>query len=245
MLLNTEVTEIGFSEGLATGIIARKGKSQQISASGRCVIAASDLTALVTRLCPQGTFSPDYVKTIEERIPGRSCVMLFLGLDIDLRERGITAFHYARTWGEAATPELITEIAREGDYSKLPRAHVAIFSNVDPSCCPPGKSLIITMNLADPDLFERSLAPGRKRGKAYKELKRGLTTQLVNNAAKALDMPDLHTRRLELLTMNHLIARYAVSDDPALMFFLDEEQRKDPHGAIARHLGDVACKLLL
>jgi len=202
LLLNTEVTEIGFSEGLATGIIARKGKSQQISASGRCVIAASDLTALATRLCPDGTFPPDYVKAIEERIPGRSCVMLFMGLDIDLRERGITAFHYVRTWGEAATPSLIAEIAKGGDYSKLPRAHVAIFSNVDPSCCPPGKSLIITMDLADPDLFERSLDPGRKRGKAYKELKRGLTTQLVNNAAKALDMPDLeeHIEVLEVAT---------------------------------------------
>jgi prolycopene isomerase len=202
LLLNAEVTEITFSEGLANGIVARKGKAQHISARGRCVVSASDLTTLVTRLCPEGTFPPDYVKSIEERVPGRSCVMLFMGLDFDLRERGITAFHHARTWGEAATPSLIAEIAREGDYSKLPGAHVAIFSNVDPSCCPPGKSLIITMDLADPDLFERSLDPGRKRGKAYKELKQRLTSQLVNNAARALDMPDLekHIEVLEVAT---------------------------------------------
>jgi phytoene dehydrogenase-like protein len=100
------------------------------------------------------------------------------------------------------TPSLLKEIAREGDYSKLPSAHVAIYSNLDPSCCPEGKSVITTMDLADPELFERSLDPGRKRGKAYETLKKRITSQLLKKAARALDMPDLerHVEVLEVAT---------------------------------------------
>ena len=202
LLLNSEVKEITFSDGLADGVIANKGKSQRLAARGRCVIAASDLTTLVNRLCPEGTFPGDYVKSINERIPGRSCVMLFAGLDIDLRQHGITHFEHMRTWGEAMTPSLLAEIAREGDYSKLPSAHVAVYSNLDPSCCPEGKSVITTMDMADPELFERSLDPGRKRGKAYKELKQRITSQLLKKAARALGIPDLesHVEVLEVAT---------------------------------------------
>jgi phytoene dehydrogenase-like protein len=201
LLLNREVTKITFSNGLADGIVAKE-KKRHISARGRCIVAACDLTTLVNRLCPEGTFPPDYVKSVNQRVPGRSCVMLFAGLDIDLRERGITAFEFVRTWGKALTPELLEEISREGDFSKAPSAHVAIYSNLDPSCCPPGKSLITTMDMTDPEIFERSLDPGRKRGKAYKELKQRITAQLLEKAARALGIPDLesHVEVLEVAT---------------------------------------------
>jgi phytoene dehydrogenase-like protein len=202
LLLNREVTKLTFSNGLADGIIAKDRKKGHISARARCVVAACDLTTLVNKLCPQGAFPPDYVKSVNQRVPGRSCVMLFAGLDIDLRERGITDFEFVRTWGKTMTPSLLEEIMREGDYSKVPSAHVAIYSNLDPSCCPEGKSLITTIDLADPELFERSLGPGRKRGKAYKELKKRVTSQLLEKAARALGIPDLerHVEVLEVAT---------------------------------------------
>ncbi|MBW1683746.1 MAG: NAD(P)/FAD-dependent oxidoreductase [Deltaproteobacteria bacterium] len=198
LLLRREVTEMTFSKGLVDGVIAKKRNGELVSARGRCVVAASDLTLIVNHLCPEGTFPADYVKSVNERTPGRSCVMLFAGLDIDLRERGITAFEFMRTWGETMTPALLKEIAREGDYSKLPNAHVAIYSNLDPSCCPEGKSVITTMDLADPELFESSLDPGRKRGRAYEALKKRITSQLLQKAARALDMPNLE-RYVEVL----------------------------------------------
>jgi phytoene dehydrogenase-like protein len=202
LLLRREVTEMTFSKGLVDGVIAKKRNGELVSARGRCVVAASDLTLIVNHLCPEGTFPADYVKSVNERTPGRSCVMLFAGLDIDLRERGITAFEFMRTWGETMTPALLKEIAREGDYSKLPNAHVAIYSNLDPSCCPEGKSVITTMDLADPELFESSLDPGRKRGRAYEALKKRITSQLLQKAARALDMPNLerHVEVLEVAT---------------------------------------------
>jgi len=54
------------------------------------------------------------------------------------------------------------------------------------------------MVLAKPELFERALDPGRKRGKAYKELKQRITSQLLAKAARALGIPDLE-RHIEVL----------------------------------------------
>ena len=48
-------------------------------------------------------------------------------------------------------------------------------------------------------------------------------------------------RRLELLTVNHLIARYAVTAEDGLSGIVEG----DPDEAVARHLGEVAVRLLV
>jgi phytoene dehydrogenase-like protein len=202
LLLKHGVTEIAFCGGRATGVIARKGRGRSISARARSIVCASDLTALVNGLCPEGSFPPDYVKSVNERTPGISSVILFVGLDMDLRQRGITEGKIGRIWGDVQNQTLFDDMARTGDYSRLPAAHVTIYSNVDPSCCPEGKSIVTTMVLAEPELFERALDPGRKRGKAYKELKKELAAQLLEKMKRALEFPDLerHIEALELST---------------------------------------------
>ncbi len=57
----------------------------------------------------------------------------------------------------------------------------------------------------------------------------------------ALQVPDLVRFRLELLSLNHLFARYAIADPATLAPFCDGE---DPDEVIPRHLGDVAALLL-
>jgi prolycopene isomerase len=202
LLLNRGVTEIAFSNDRAAGIIAETRSGRSLSAQGRCIIAASDLTTLVNDLCPEGTFRTDYVSSVNERVPGISAVILFAGLDIDLRQRGITDCEISRNWAGEGNPSPFHEIARECDYSKLPSAMATIYSNIDPTCCPEGKSVVATMVLAEPELFERSLAPGRERGRAYRELKKRLTAQLLEKMTRALGIPDLesHIEVLELAT---------------------------------------------
>jgi prolycopene isomerase len=202
LLLNRGVREIAFSNDRAAGVIAETRSGRSLSAQGRCIIAASDLTTLVNDLCPEGTFRADYVSSVNERVPGISAVILFAGLDIDLRQRGITDCEISRNWAGEGNPSPFHEIARECDYSKLPSAMATIYSNIDPTCCPEGKSVVATMVLAEPELFERSLAPGRERGRAYRELKKRLTAQLLEKMTRALGIPDLesHIEVLELAT---------------------------------------------
>ena len=112
LLLKRGVTEIEFSGGRATGVIARKREHEYLSASARCVVCASDLTALVNQLCAEGTFPAEYVKSVNQRVPGISAVILFVGLDIDVRDRGITGGKIGRIWGEERSQALFDEVAR-------------------------------------------------------------------------------------------------------------------------------------
>lgn len=64
----------------------------------------------------------------------------------------------------------------------------------------------------------------------------------VDSLVAALGLPDLASRRLELMSINHLIARYVVSD---LADIAALEGELAPEDAVSRHLGDVAVRLLL
>jgi phytoene dehydrogenase-like protein len=202
LLLNRGVSEIRIENGIATQVLAKKRAGHFISASARCIVAASDLTTLVNDLCPKQTFPSDYVRSINERKPSISAAILFVGLDVDLRERGITEVELSHTWATGEVPSAFGEIARECDFAKLPNAMATIYSNIDPSCCPAGKSVVATMGLAEPDLFEAALGAGRQRGRAYKKLKERITEQLIEKLARVLDFPDIadHIEHLELAT---------------------------------------------
>ena len=58
---------------------------------------------------------------------------------------------------------------------------------------------------------------------------------------QALRVGNLASRRLHLLSLNHLVGRYAIADPETLEAFCDGE---DPDDVIARHLGDIAVLLL-
>lgn len=202
LLTNRGVSEIRVESGLATEVLAKKRAGHYVSASARCIVAASDLTTLANDLLPKQSLPSDYVRSINERKPSISAAILFVGLDVDLRERGITEVELSHSWATGESPSAFGEVARECDFARLPHAMATIYSNIDPSCCPAGKSVVATMGLAEPDLFEAALGPGRQRGRAYKALKQRITAQLVEKLARVLDFPDIekHIEALELAT---------------------------------------------
>jgi prolycopene isomerase len=202
LLMNQGVSEITFSGGRATGVISRRRSSRSISARARSVIHAGDMTALVNQLCPEGSLPQDYVRSINRRRPAISAAILFAGLDLDLRAKGMTESEISRAWPGPQPPASFAELARDGDYSKQPSAMATIYSNIDPSCCPPGKSVVATMVLASPDRFEEALGKGRHRGRDYKALKDRLMPQLLDKMERALGVGDLrpHIEVLELST---------------------------------------------
>jgi prolycopene isomerase len=202
LLLNQGVGEITFRGGRASGIVSRRRAGRSISARGRCVIHAADMTALVNRLCPEGSLPDDYVHSVNRRRPSISAVILFAGLDLDLRAMGVTECEITRRWPGQQPPPSFEEVARDGDYSKQSLAMATIYSNIDPSCCPEGKSVVATMGLASPERFEAALGTGRHRGRAYKALKDRLMPQLLDKMERALGVGDLrsHAEVLELAT---------------------------------------------
>ena len=64
----------------------------------------------------------------------------------------------------------------------------------------------------------------------------------LDSIQQLLGLSNFAERRLELLSLNHLVARYAVSDLADLTPFVDDQR---PEDAVADHLGDLAVRLLL
>jgi prolycopene isomerase len=202
LLLEQGVSEIEFSDERACGVVSRRRSGRSISARADCVIHAGDMTALVNRLCPEGSLPEEYVKSINRRRPSISAAILFAGLDLDLRALGVTENEISRTWAGKQPPPSFEELARDGNYSKQASAMATIYSNIDPSCCPEGKSVVATMVLATPERFDASLGEGRHRGRDYKALKDRLLPQLLDKMERALGVEDLrsHAEVLELAT---------------------------------------------
>jgi len=203
LLFDQGVSEITFDDGgLATGVVSRRRAGRSISARARCIVYAADVTALANQLCPPGSLPVEYVEDINRRKPSASTLILFAGLDLDLRAMGITECEISRSWQAEGEPDGSKQSARKGDYTHVPNAMATIYSNVDPSCCPPGKSVVATMALATPELYERALGEGRHRGREYKALKERLLPQLIDKMERALGVEDLekHAEVLELAT---------------------------------------------
>jgi prolycopene isomerase len=202
LLLAQGVTEITVGDGRATGIVSRRRSGRSVSAQAHCIIYAGDVTAFANQLCPDAKLPDEYVKSINERKPSISALILFAGLDLDLRAMGMTECEITRTWAAEGDPQSFTEIAVDGDYRKLPSAMATIYSNIDPTCCPEGKSVVATMVLATPERFEAALGRGRHRGRSYKALKDEVTPQLLEKMERALGVENLerHVEVLELAT---------------------------------------------
>ena len=83
-----------------------------------------------------------------------------------------------------------------------------------------------------------------KHGSLPNEIRASGTAQLferLDSVRGALGLPDLSSYRMELLSLNHLIVRYAVSDLADVATLTGD---LDPTEAVVRHLGDVAVQLL-
>lgn len=200
--LKTHVDKILFDSNRAVGVWTtdRAGKSSMIR--GKCIVVGCDINALITQLCPPGMLPEKFVNNILDKTPGRSAVQVWAGLDLDLREYGITTFEVLRNNEIQQTPKLIDYISRTADYANIPFTGVTVYSNIDPTCCPSGKSAVLSIYIASEEAFEHSLGPDGEHGEAYNDLKDRIREQFIGHISRALDIPDLaeHVEVVEVAT---------------------------------------------
>jgi len=202
LCLQTHVEGIKFNDnGTAAGVIMKDKKGEFTTKAAKCIINCSDLSALVDKLCPEGTFPESFVKKVHKHIPGRSLVASWVGLDFDLKDYGILDYeilHNNDMSEQMRDKKLIEEITRTADYSVLPTSIATIYSNIDPSCCRPGKSVISTSFIASYDAFTKTLEKGGRRGSEYHELKDRIEEQLIEHMSRATGIADL-TEHIEVI----------------------------------------------
>lgn len=204
--LQTHVEGVTFDgNGSATGVIVKDKSGVSTTKTAKCIINCADLSEFIDKLCPQGTFPESFMKKVHSHIPGRSLVAAWAGLDIDLKDYGITDYeiiHNNDMSEQMKDNKLIEEIARTADYRVLPTSIATVYSNIDPSCCKPGKSIIATSFIASYDAFSKTLEEDGRRGSKYDELKDRIEKQLIEHMARATGMADLadHIEVIETAT---------------------------------------------
>ncbi|MHA1792613.1 MAG: phytoene desaturase family protein [Promethearchaeota archaeon] len=218
LLLSHEVKEIIIDDEIATGVrvLLKDGSSREFNCNA--LVVNSDPTKMVTELCStpvvknarekkvkQGSPLPEkYVKKIKNRIPGFSVVAAYVGLDFDLKDKGITDYEIWVNDSESIIgAKEFQLIADELDFSKSSQFSVTIYSNIDPSCCPKGKSIVASLMYASPKKFRQAIQQdGGKRGENYKKLKKEIEDFFMKKISSILEIPDLekHVEVVEIAT---------------------------------------------
>ena len=130
------------------------------------------------------------VERLNSRVTSPSAVICYFGLNRDLREAGITDYEIFHTKGFPTEDELKIYM-KNLDFDKFPGFAMTFYSNVDPTCCPSGKSILACIYYSDIEPFRKVLDVDGKRGKKYKELKEKIALGAIRRASKFLHIPDL------------------------------------------------------
>jgi len=198
ILYHSEAIQILFEGNTAVGVTVRKN-DEDVTFRSRAVISAIDLTHLVTRLIPPEILPPKYVDKIQKREPTYACVNVFVGLDFDVKERGITdGKMWIRRRGGFESKE--EAVVGSTDLSDITLEMISIFNNIDPSIVPHGKSTVSLQYIARYDVFKKLLGPDGDRGKDYEEAKHQIAEQAVDILGERLGLPDIR-RHIEVINV--------------------------------------------
>ncbi|MFW9878163.1 MAG: phytoene desaturase family protein, partial [Candidatus Thorarchaeota archaeon] len=202
LLLNTIAISFEVSGKNAISLLIRNGNGDEKILKARQFVVASDLHQFVTKLCPENTLPKKYVNKILGRRPSNSSVTLFLGLGIDLRNYGIEDYEIWIYGRHPNIPENVNQCVNNRDFSNMPLEIISIYSNIDDTCCPQGKSVV---SLTYPSYYEawlEFLGPNGQRLETYEQEKQKLIHYFISVLARSFKIEDLaeHVEVAELAT---------------------------------------------
>lgn len=201
--LSHEATKIQVSNNICTGLTVKPQKGDSYTIECSAIVSNIDVTNLVNNLLPKIFHLQEFKKRINSRIPGYSIFTVYLGLDLDLKECGFPMYELYTSNLEHCSTEELDKIVQDLSYEKYPVSGIAIYSNVNPNCCPPGKSVVSSVFFSSSARFKDAIAKdGGKRGLNYKLLKEEIGNICLIKIKELLGMPDLekHIEVLEVAT---------------------------------------------
>ncbi len=176
--LNTRVEKIIIKDGRAIGVRTQSG--DEIYAN--YIISNADARQTYLKLVGENYLDPEYVEYIKGLEQGVSSVCVYLGLDIDLKKTplaNVSEIFY--------TPGSLKDYDTQwNDLQPLdPQGMgIGLYSNIDPTCAPPGKSTVVLLQMAHYD-WENQWR--RNQGdKAYQELKTRVADAMINKVEKLI-----------------------------------------------------------
>jgi len=133
-----------------------------------------------------------FIDNINKREVSLSAVVVYIGLDLDLKKYGINDYELSFDEGiKPITWDETLQIIKKAEFEQIPGLSIAIHSNIDPTYCPEGKSVLSSVFLADIEPFKDLLDSDGTRGERYFELKEKIAENVIQKASNYLGIPDL------------------------------------------------------
>jgi len=192
------VTKINFNGNKLEGIFTKDENKTRKKYYSKVVIANNNPITLLSKLSLKEHVIREYVEKLKIRKPSLSAVNLYLGLDIDLNQHGISDYMIWSPINRNNPPEVLKKSLKKADYSKLPIGSITIYSNIDPDCCPEGKSIISVLCYAQYELFKKI----SHQKDEYISLKNKISEDLIDSISSIIKISDLksHVEVMELAT---------------------------------------------
>ncbi|MFX1275428.1 MAG: phytoene desaturase family protein [Promethearchaeota archaeon] len=202
LILNTKAVSFDISGKHALNLHVQNENWEEKSLIAQQFVVASDVHQFVTELCPKGTLPKKYVNKLLNRRPSNSSVTLFLGLDIDLKKKGIEDYEIWIYGRNPNTPENVNKCVYKRDFRKMPLEIISIYSNIDENCCPPGKSVVTITYPSYYEAWMDFLDSNGNRLESYEQEKRRLIQYFINVLSKSFKIENLaeHVEVAELAT---------------------------------------------
>ncbi|MCU0821968.1 MAG: NAD(P)/FAD-dependent oxidoreductase [Spirochaetes bacterium] len=204
LLLAHEVTDIEIDQkaklAKSVNCVDRRGNTKNFSSA--VVVNTGDLVRFAKQLVPKGTFTEEKIKKMDHPTIG-ALFMVYIGLDFDVKDRGITTWEYWLLNSQWRKKENYDKIRYKRDFSQIPCEVVTFYSNgPDKTCCPPGKSLISILQPCHIFSWNELLEPDGSKGNRYYDEKEKCAWYFVDRLAELLKMPDLrnHIEVMEVAT---------------------------------------------
>jgi prolycopene isomerase len=191
LLVNHKVTKINVENDRATSILVENNKGEISEFKARGLIVNSDATKFAKELCGDKVLPDKYLKKYDDRKTSYSSIICFLGLNCDLKQMGITEYELWRFRNSKKNREDINKIIENRDYKDLPIEMVTVYSNLDPTCCPEGKSVVSAIYYTTETPYLEYLNEDGSRKKGYKKEKERIKEQFIRWMSEALNIPDL------------------------------------------------------
>lgn len=177
VLYGEQVDKILLEHGRAAGVRTHSGKTF----TARAVISNASAPATFGML-PAGALPKDYAKRVSGYTPSISSVVVWLGLDRDIRDLQPRAEFNIALLND---PEAAYAAAMAGDYSKTCVGGM-VYDRLVPGFSPKGKNTLCIMSLSGYEpwrKFEKDYDAGRKD--AYYKAKNLAADQIIATAEKA------------------------------------------------------------
>ncbi len=174
--LNTLVEKILIQDGRAVGV--RTADSREIYAD--YVISNANAHSTYLKLVGEEHLKPKFIRYIKNLEPGISATQVFLGLNLDLEKVGLGDIGEiaCSTTSETDSTKIFENLMTMNiEKSGIP---LALYSNTDPTCAPPGKSVVVLTFFSPYDWENRwRIDEGRE---AYEALKEEVTERMIKVA---------------------------------------------------------------